>query len=77
MYLGISIHFFFLLDQVQYTQYQVVYLAQITYLCTYFYLYITLSFIADETNELCTGGEILPEDSDDKTDDGRCYDFGV
>ena len=48
-----------------------------TYLCKYFYLHITLSFIADETNELCTGGEILPEEGDDKTDDGRYYYFGV
>ena len=56
---------FFLLYQVQYTQYKVVYLAQITYLCKYFYLHITLSLIADEMNELCTGGEILLEEDDD------------
>ena len=44
-----------------------------TYLCKYFYLHITLSFIADETNELCTGGE----EGDDETDDGRYYYFGI
>ena len=48
-----------------------------TYLCKYFYLHITLSLIADESNELCAGGEILPEEGDDKADDGRYYYFGV
>ena len=28
-------------------------------------------------NELCTGGEILPEEGDDETDDGRYLNFGV
>ena len=46
-------------------------------MCTYFYLHITLSFIADEMNELCTRGEILPKEGDDETDDGRYLDFGV
>ena len=48
-----------------------------TYLCKYFYLNITFSFIADETNALCTRGEILPEEGADKIDDGRYYYFGV
>ena len=48
-----------------------------TFLCKYFYLNITLSFIADETNKLCTRGEILPEEGADKIDDGRYYYFGV
>ena len=48
-----------------------------TYLFKYFYVYITLSFIADEMNDLCTRGEILPEEGADKIDDGRYYYFGV
>ena len=40
-------------------------------------MFVTLSLIADETNELCKRGEILPEEGDDKTDDGRYYYFGV
>ena len=48
----------------------------------YIFVYILLSschtlLIADEMNELCTGGEILPEEGEDETDDGRYLDFGV
>ena len=38
---------------------------------------MTLSLIADERNELCTGGEILVVEDGDKTDDGRYYYFGI
>ena len=46
-------------------------------MCTFFYLYITLSFIADEMNELCGGVDIVVEEDGDKTDDGRYYYFGI
>ena len=48
----------------------------------YIFVYILLSsyytfIIADQMNELCTRGDILPKGGDDESNDGRYFNFGV